>query len=166
MNLKSIKSLLISSSAFFILSVIVFGKISQPLEFNHQIHVVDLELDCSECHRFVTKSRKATLPGKDVCMECHSEAQGDSEEEQKLISLLESDGEFNWQRVYKLAEHVYFSHFRHVTLGQIGCQKCHGEIKKLTSPPVKPAVDIADMDTCMDCHEDNQVNNDCLTCHI
>jgi hypothetical protein len=27
-------------------------------------------------------------------------------------------------------------------------------------------VDIIDMDNCIDCHEDRQVNNDCLTCHI
>ncbi len=160
------KFLLISSAAFFLLSAIVYSKLSQPVEFNHNIHVVDLEMDCSECHRFVTKSRKATLPGKDVCLDCHSEAQGESAEEQKLISLLESDREFIWQRVYVLPEHVYFSHFRHVTLGQIGCQECHGEMKKLTSPPVKPAVDIVDMDNCMDCHEDRLVDNDCLTCHI
>lgn len=146
-------------------STVIYGKLSQPVKFNHNIHVVDIEMDCSECHLNVITGRKATLPGKDVCMDCHSEAQGESAEEQKLLSLLETDQEFNWQRVYVLPKHVYFSHFRHVTLGQIGCQECHGDMKKLTSPPVKPAVDIIDMDNCMDCHEDRQVNNDCLTCH-
>lgn len=158
--------MIIGSSIFFIMSVIVYSKITQPVEFNHKIHIVDLELDCTECHRYVTKSRKATLPGREVCLECHSEPQGESAEEQKLVSLLESGEELHWKRVYALPKHVYFSHFRHVTLGQIGCQKCHGEMKELTSPPQKPATDIIDMDTCTDCHEDNQVSNDCLRCHF
>ena len=98
-------------------------------------------------------------------MDCHSEAQGESAEEQKLLSLLETDQEFDWQRIYVLPKHVYFSHFRHVTLGQLNCQECHGNMKELTSPPVKPAVDILNMDNCMDCHKGRQVNNDCLTCH-
>ncbi len=144
---------------------IIYGKLPQPIEFNHNLHVTEVEMDCSDCHRYVITNRKATLPDKDICLDCHSEAIGESVEEQRLIALLESDREFNWQRVYVLPEHVYFSHFRHVTLGQVSCQECHGDMKKLVSPPEKPAVDIIDMDNCMDCHEDRQVNNDCLTCH-
>jgi hypothetical protein len=53
-----------------------------------------------------------------------------------------------------------------VTLGKIGCQSCHGKMEELSSPPTSPAVNIIDMDNCMDCHENNQVNNDCLTCHF
>ncbi|MEE9553137.1 MAG: cytochrome c3 family protein [candidate division Zixibacteria bacterium] len=146
-------------------STIIYAKLPQPVEFNHNIHVIEVEMDCSDCHRYVITDRKATLPDKDVCSECHSEIIGESVEEQKLIALLESEREFNWQRVYVLPKHVYFSHFRHVTLGQVSCQECHGEMKELTSPPDKPAVDINDMDNCMNCHEDRQVNNDCLTCH-
>lgn len=137
----------------------------QPIAFNHNLHVVEVGMDCSECHQYVTKSRKATLPTKEICSDCHSEVQGESAEEEKLVSFLESEDELDWQRIYILPKHVYFSHFRHVTLGQIGCQYCHGDMKELTSPPVEKAVDIDDMDFCMDCHEERQVNNDCLTCH-
>ncbi len=122
-------------------------------------------MDCTDCHRYVATGRKATLPEKDVCVECHDEMLGESGEEQKLVSLLESSAEIDWQRIYILPKHVYFSHFRHVTLGQIGCQFCHGDMKELTSPPVKEAVNINDMDFCMDCHEERQDNNDCLACH-
>ncbi len=160
------KSLIVVLIGLLAGSTAIYGKLSQPVKFNHNIHVVENEMDCSECHLYVVTSRKATLPGKDICMDCHSEAQGESSEEQKLLTLLETDQELNWQRVYVLPKHIYFSHFRHVTLGQIGCQECHGDMKTLTSPPNKPAVDIISMDYCMDCHEDRQVDNDCLACHF
>ncbi len=147
-------------------STVIYGKLSQPVKFNHNKHVAENGMECTDCHRHVTSDRKATLPGRQICLECHSEAIGESSEELKLVTMLQSDEELNWQRVYVLPKHVYFSHFRHVTLGQIGCQSCHGEMEKLTLPPDKPAVDVIDMDNCMDCHENKQVSNDCLICHI
>lgn len=138
----------------------------QPVSFNHLLHLEDVGLDCRDCHQYVFENRKATLPDREVCGECHSEMQGESVAEQKFVALLESEVELKWQRVYVLPKHVYFSHFRHVTLGQIGCQDCHGEMKQLTTPPTSPAVDILEMDYCMDCHQERQVDNDCLSCHI
>lgn len=138
---------------------------AQPIQFNHKLHVADQGLDCVECHQYVTKNRKATLPGKDVCAGCHSEPQGSSPEEQKLAALLSSSEELKWQRVYVLPEDVYFSHFRHVTLGQIGCQSCHGEMKELTAPPQKPATGIINMSFCLECHKDRRASSDCLACH-
>src|SRR3990172_1332560 len=44
---------------------------AQPVQFNHKLHVADQGLDCVECHRFVMKNRKATLPEKEVCAGCH-----------------------------------------------------------------------------------------------
>lgn len=138
---------------------------AQPIQFNHKLHVADQGLDCVECHQHVTRNRKATLPGKEICIGCHSEAQGTSPEEQKLVALLASSEELHWKRVYILPEHVYFSHFRHVTLGQIGCQSCHGEMRELTAPPRKPATNIINMGFCIGCHEDRRASNDCLACH-
>jgi len=141
------------------------GSGSQPVEFNHNLHLSEVGMDCTDCHQFVERSRKATLPSGELCADCHSELQGESAEEQKLVTMLESEQELDWHRIYVLPSHVYFSHFRHVTLGQIACAKCHGEMKELTSPPTETAVDIIDMDYCMDCHEDRQASNDCLACH-
>lgn len=139
--------------------------LEQPIAFNHRLHTTDLEMDCPDCHRFVTTSRKATLPTVEVCAECHSDAQGESAEEQKLVALINAGSGLNWQRVYVLPKHVYFSHFRHVTLGQMGCPECHGNMKELNQPPVRPAVDILDMDYCVDCHLKQKANQDCLGCH-
>lgn len=147
-------------------STAIYGRLVQPVSFNHNKHVVENGMECTDCHQYVNTNRKATLPGKAICLDCHSEPLGESSEEQKLIAILQSDQELNWQRVYALPKHIYFSHFRHVTLGQISCQNCHGEMEQLTSPPGGPAVDIIDMDNCMSCHEDRQVSNDCLACHF
>lgn len=138
---------------------------SQPIAFNHKMHVSEVGLECTDCHQYVTENRKATLPNREVCADCHSEPQGESDEELKLVALLETEQELDWHQIYVLPKHVYFSHFRHVTLGQIGCITCHGDMKELTSPPTEPAVDVLDMDYCMDCHEEQQAANDCLACH-
>lgn len=158
-------AIIIITVALLALGTVVLGGLAQPIQFNHNLHTAEVGMDCPECHQYVTRSRKATLPGRSVCIDCHEEAQGETAEEQKLVELLQAGDELNWQRVYELPRHVYFSHFRHVTLGQIGCQKCHGEMSELTSPPTKPATDILEMDTCMDCHEDRQAEQDCLACH-
>jgi len=147
-------------------AALAYAKVDQPVKFNHNLHIVENGMDCTECHQYVSISRKATLPGKSVCLGCHSEPIGESPEEKKLISILESDQDLEWQRIYYLPKHIYFSHFRHVTLGQIGCQNCHGEMENLTSPPEKPAVDIINMNNCISCHNDKLVSNDCLTCHF
>jgi len=164
-NIIGRRFLIILAAGALVAGAALSDKMSQPIKFNHNLHVTEVGMDCPECHQYVTKSRKATLPTKQVCMDCHSEPQGESAEEQKLVSLLQSDRELVWQRVYVLPKHVYFSHFRHVTLEQIGCQECHGDMKALTSPPTKPAVDIIDMDFCLDCHKDRQADTDCLGCH-
>lgn len=152
-------------SSFALLAIAIPDEREQPVQFNHKLHISDLEMDCTDCHRYVLQNRKATLPDKEVCKECHEEPLGESSEEQKLVALLKSDKELDWKRIYVLPKHVYFSHFRHVTLGQIACATCHGDMKTLTQPPEDPAVDIIDMDHCMDCHEQENVNNDCLACH-
>jgi hypothetical protein len=147
------------------LTVKLLGAGQQPVEFNHNLHINDVGMDCTECHLYVMQERKATLPDKEVCLECHSEPQGETSKEAAFIDLLQSDMELKWQRVYVLPKHVYFSHFRHVTLGQLPCQGCHGDMQNLTSPPTKRAVNIIDMDYCIDCHEESQASVDCLSCH-
>jgi len=139
--------------------------VSQPIRFNHKLHITDVGLECTECHRTVTTGRKATLPPKGVCGECHSEAIGESPEEEKLVEILNSEERLDWQRIYVLPKHVYFSHFRHVALGQIDCVICHGEMRKLTSPPRSPAVDTVNMKECIRCHKQRQASVDCLACH-
>lgn len=165
MKMRGSHIVLLVACGFCLLAAVASEKKEQPVQFNHKVHISDLGMECADCHQYVLQSRKATLPGKQICMQCHEEPQGETSEEQKLVALLKSDQDLEWKRIYVLPKHVYFSHFRHVTLGQIACAACHGEMKVLTQPPTKPAVDIINMNHCIDCHEDKNVDIDCLTCH-
>ncbi|UCE06752.1 MAG: cytochrome C, partial [bacterium] len=59
---------------------------------------------------------------------------------------------------------VYFSHQRYVTIARLECEKCHGSIAELTTPPKRPAANLS-MEFCMDCHEQTKADNDCFACH-
>jgi hypothetical protein len=89
----------------------------------------------------------------------------ESELEEMLLTYTNENRAIPWQRIYQVPDHVYFSHRRHVTLGKLECEKCHGNVRQLTAPPERPLIDQS-MNWCMDCHEENSVSNDCLGCHV
>lgn len=138
--------------------------IQQPLPFSHQLHVAENELDCTECHTSVMDHQRATLPLLEVCQDCHSEELTETEVESQLLAYTTTDQAIPWQRIYAVPDHVYFSHRRHVTLGGLACEVCHGDVGSFDVPPDAPVVPIT-MDGCMNCHEENQITNDCLACH-
>jgi predicted CXXCH cytochrome family protein len=140
-------------------------KISQPVAFNHKLHVEENGMDCVECHVYVTSQPFAGLPGVERCLECHEEAQTDSSEEEKIRQTAANGEELAWNRLYVMPEHVYYSHRRHVVAGKLECAECHGPFAEATSPPPRPLNKIS-MDFCMDCHENRGVTNDCLACHM
>lgn len=138
--------------------------IIQPIPFSHNIHVEDQDLECSLCHTQVTKHPRATLPSITTCQTCHSEPMTETEIEKTLLSYTDENREIPWKRVYNVPDHVYFSHRRHVTIGNVLCESCHGEMGQLTEPPSAPLINIT-MDYCMECHEEHKITNDCLACH-
>lgn len=44
----------------------------QPIAFSHKLHAGDMKMDCRYCHVGVDKSRHATVPSVDTCMNCHA----------------------------------------------------------------------------------------------
>ena len=139
------------------------GAIEQPLEFSHKVHTEMLK--CAECHKGVLNSASATIPDLAVCMVCHSEEPlSKSPEEKKLIDYIKKKQNISWKRLYRNPVHVYFSHNRHVTVGKLACEQCHGDMGKAIKPPRRPLVDV-DMDYCMACHKKNNVDLSCVTCH-
>ena len=137
----------------------------QPIRFNHQKHINEVGLSCSDCHIYVDSQTFAGLPDLDLCLTCHEDPQTDIPEEEKLRTLQANGGYLNWERIYRVPDHVYFSHQRHVTAGKLECSTCHGSIAERNKPPTKPAIRIS-MERCMNCHEEKKVYNDCLSCHI
>ncbi len=138
------------------------GRIQQPLAFNHKIHSEN-DLECLDCHLYFKDHSSSGRPTLEICSNCHEEPLGESRQEKKLIEFIESDREIEWQRLFRVPEDVYFSHRRHVVLGGLECKICHGTIGESTSPPTKPKQ--ISMKTCMGCHEENEVDNDCIACH-
>ena len=141
--------------------------IVQPIAYNHSLHVEGEGLECIDCHAYVEQLPRATLPELEICLDCHDVdpiSEEESAEEAILIEHIESEREIAWQRVYEVPDHVYFSHRRHVVSGELECATCHGDVGSFTEPVTEAFMEFT-MDDCMDCHNDNGVTNDCLTCH-
>jgi len=138
--------------------------IDQPIAFNHRLHVEDLGSECTDCHLYALTGVRATIPNVEVCADCHAEVQTDSAEEAKLVSYVESGEPIPWRKVYRVPDHVYFSHRRHTAIGGLECATCHGPMNEATEPISRPYARVT-MNGCMECHEETGTSNDCLLCH-
>ena len=138
--------------------------VPQPIRFNHELHAGTLELDCSTCHEFYATSAHSGLPSLDLCATCHEEAMTDSPEERRLFELLQSGSNEPFRKLFRMPDHVYYSHARHVTVAGIECATCHGGIAETTTPPSTALVHVT-MDTCVDCHAARGVTVECTRCH-
>ena len=74
-----------------------------------------------------------TLPSLAVCAQCHATAPDAAIPE--VWERLSGPDARPWRAVTRLAEHVMFSHRRHVTLGGLACASCHAGIGQGTTPP-------------------------------
>ena len=143
---------------------------AQPIAFPHTTHVQDIVLDCTFCHRNVTKGRAASIPAVGLCMTCHITVGHDKPEIQKLLSFHDSGRPIDWVRVHRVPDHVKFvhePHIRHISekdnVNPSGtCQICHGDVGSMTKVSQIRSLKMGD---CIDCHRDNDAPTDCTTCH-
>lgn len=136
---------------------------TQPIAFNHKIHVKDLDLACSSCHQFYEKETFSGLPDSEVCATCHLDPQGKSKEEERLVKLLKAGVALPWTPLFRQPAHVFYSHRRHVVAAKIECAACHGAIATSVAPP--QSVKRLRMQDCQDCHRRSGVSSDCTACH-
>ena len=137
--------------------------VRQPIAFNHRKHAKELDLSCSSCHLTVEREAFSGIPDAEVCAFCHSELQGKSEEEKKLVQLLQTGVPLAWKPLFRQPPHVFYSHRRHVAVAKIDCSVCHGSIASTTTPPGR--VKRLRMIDCISCHRRSGVSTDCTTCH-
>lgn len=164
--------------------------IDQPIAFNHKKHSQN-HISCDVCHPLYNDHARAGIPGVNTCIRCHEEVIYRMPEKDKIQGYRESNQEIPWSRVYRIRadiygldillggipnrilEHVYggkdpiyFSHRRHVGIGNIACSECHGEVADFEKPITRPFVEM-DMDRCMSCHQaqEEEVSVDCADCH-
>lgn len=140
----------------------LWGGTSQPIAFNHKIHA-DNELTCLDCHPYYMDHASSGRPQRETCASCHEEPLSESKEQAKVVEFVKKGEEIPWERLYRVPEDVYFSHQRHVVLGGLECSTCHGDIGVSTKPPARPLK--ITMKKCMKCHENEDVDNDCILCH-
>lgn len=140
----------------------VWGRIEQPLAFNHRIHGEN-GMECLDCHPYYEENASSGRPSQEECSFCHQELLGESQAEKKLIEYIKSGKKIEWNRLYRVPEDVYFSHRRHVVLGDIQCSTCHGDIGESSKPPSKP-LNIT-MEKCIKCHKKRGAEIDCISCH-
>jgi hypothetical protein len=137
--------------------------IAQPFAFNHAKHTA--ALTCVACHAGVTTGAKATLPSADVCIKCHASAPATISQASWQTFVQTPNGTPPpWVPVTWLPPHVRFSHYRHVTLGSLACESCHGDIAKRTTPPARKPLRL-EMKTCLACHQKEGASEDCAGCH-
>lgn len=127
---------------------------TQPIPYDHELHVKQLGLDCRYCHSFVEHSGQANIPSASTCWNCHQHVLTDSP---KLAPLRraydknypEYDGlPLKWVKVHDSPDYVFFNHSAHVNRG-VSCDSCHGKVNEMQV--VFQAKDHS-MGFCLDCH--------------
>jgi len=135
----------------------------QPVAFDHRLHVREQQIACDVCHAFEAPSPFSGLPAIDVCAACHSEAQGRSAEEAKVVRAAQAGAALAWAPLWREPRHVFFSHRLHATRAGIACERCHPGIAEARAPPAR--VRPIRMDDCLECHAGAGAPARCTACH-
>jgi mono/diheme cytochrome c family protein len=138
----------------------------QPIHFPHDLHAGVMKIDCQYCHSGAYKSKNATIPSLNICMNCHKVVKTESPEIQKIYAALGYDPKtqkydstksrpIQWVRIHNLPDLVYFNHSQHVKVGKIKCQTCHGPIQEMKEVyQYSPLT----MKWCIQCHKRTEVD--------
>lgn len=147
----------------------------QPINFSHKIHAGDYGIDCKYCHSTADKSKSASIPALNTCMNCHKSVQARdkyegeiSPEIKKIYAALDYDPEkpaneaygknprpVKWVRIHNLPDHAYFNHSQHVNVAGLACQKCHGPVEKMEKVQQWSALT---MGWCINCHRETGID--------
>lgn len=138
--------------------------VPQPIAFNHRKHTQDLGLQCELCHRYVRTGAHAGLPGLETCALCHLARQGTSPEAARVTELVAQKAPLQFNKLFRLPAHVFYTHRRHAGIARLECSGCHGAIAETERPPERALVSIS-MAFCLDCHRRRAVTLDCNACH-
>jgi hypothetical protein len=136
----------------------------QPIPFNHQLHITEVGLGCTDCHTSAETGVRATIPKVELCGDCHQEAMTGSAGEAILLAHVEAGKAIPWHQVSWIPQDVYFSHRRHVAIAGLECETCHGAVADRATPLTRPLRPVT-MKGCIDCHRRAGASSDCISCH-
>ncbi|MBS1524210.1 MAG: c-type cytochrome, partial [Bacteroidetes bacterium] len=114
----------------------------QPIKFPHDLHAGVMQINCQYCHFGAYKSKNASIPSLNVCMNCHKTVKTESPEIHKIYDALGYDPQtqkydstkmrpIQWIRIHNLPDFAYFNHSQHVKVAGIRCQQCHGPVETM-----------------------------------
>ena len=138
----------------------------QPIKFPHDLHAGAMKIDCQYCHSGAYKSKNASIPSLNICMNCHKTVKTESPEIHKIYDALGYDPStmkydstkarpMQWIRVHNLPDFAYFNHSQHVKVAGLRCQTCHGPVE--TMKEVYQYSPLT-MKWCIQCHKRTNVN--------
>ncbi|TWJ00088.1 mono/diheme cytochrome c family protein [Mucilaginibacter frigoritolerans] len=138
----------------------------QPIKFPHDLHAGAMKIDCQYCHSGAYKSKNASIPSLNVCMNCHKVVKTESPEIHKIYDALGYDPQtqkydstkarpIQWVRIHNLPDFAYFNHSQHVKVAGLKCQTCHGPVQ--TMKEVYQYSPLT-MKWCIQCHKRTDVN--------
>ena len=122
--------------------------VEQPVDFQHNLHVTQVGLDCRYCHNTVETSNTASVPPTETCMTCHSQLRVDTPQLQAVVASWESGAPIAWNRVHDMPDYVFFNHSAHVNNG-VGCSSCHGRVDQMAGMWKNEPMT---MGWCLECH--------------
>ncbi len=147
------------AAGLLLLAALLHGQ-QQPIPYSHKTHLA-LGLECGACHQNADPGSFMGLPAESFCMSCHQAIKTESPHIQKLAAAASEAKPIPWERVYQIANFVYFSHRVHGNAG-VTCETCHGPVSERD---VMTKEVEHNMKSCMACHAENEAPNDCGTCH-
>ena len=64
-----------------IFPTLLYSKKTQPVDFNHALHVAEVDNGCQSCHFYRDDGTFSGIPTLETCVECHEDVLGETEEE-------------------------------------------------------------------------------------
>ncbi len=125
------------------------------MTFSHKRHA-PLKIACAVCHTGALIAERAGFPQAAQCLVCHKrDGDGRAGLPGQLLDHIPS------QRLYKLADFVFFSHAKHA-VAKVECKSCHGDV---AAHDVLQVDHPLTMKACVDCHRAKKAAVGCTTCH-
>jgi hypothetical protein len=136
---------------------------TQPLYFDHRVHVEQAGLDCAFCHRTANEGVAAGMPPVEQCMFCHQVvAQGQNEADIATLRQAWLDQRpVDWARIHLVPDHSRFPHEAHVQAG-VPCSTCHGDVGQMGQVRQVRSLKMGD---CVACHQESSATVQCGACH-
>jgi hypothetical protein len=124
---------IIGFAGSMILGWVVFPKLlysqkQQPFNFNHALHMEEVDEGCESCHFFREDGSLTEFPNSPNVRIVMKKPMGESEDEAIFVEqYVWKEREVPWLSYSRQPDCVFFSHAAHVIGAEMDCAACHGD---------------------------------------